>query len=186
MRVLLISDGQGAAAELEQAIIEQGHQLVGMATFRRGFVQHLAGLAIDLIIMDVEHVSAAMLRELRLPSIPVVIFAARQGDVASSEVIGAGVSAYVVDGFKKERLAAVIELALARFNQIGRLQAELSSARQALEERKDIDRAKGIIMKQKGCGEEEAYQALRKTAMDQNRRIGEVAKNIVTLAGLLG
>lgn len=186
MRVFLISDGQGAAAELEQAIIAQGHQLVGMATFRRGFVQHLTGFSIDLIIMDLASVTAAMLKELHLPAMPVVIFAAQQGDIGSGAVIDSGVSAYVVNGFKKERLAAVIELALARFKQIERLQTELSRARQALEERKDIDRAKGIIMRQKGCNEEEAYQALRKTAMDQNRRIGEVAKNIVSLAGLLG
>jgi len=186
MRVLLISEEQGVAAELERAISAAGHQQVGSAAFDRGFVQRLAVLAIDLLIMDVVCVTSAMLKELQLLTIPVVIFAAQRGDIGSSEVIDSGVSAYVVDGFRNERLAAVIELALARFKQVEGLKSEISNARQELEERKDIDRAKGIIMKQKRCSEEDAYQALRKAAMDQNKRVGEVAQNIVSLAGLLG
>ena len=186
MKVLLVSEQRELVPDLEQAIVESGHEFVARVAMQSGFVQRLAWLSIDLIILSVASVTREMVKELQLLSIPVVIFAAQKGEMEADEVIQSGVSAYVVDGFKKERVTAVIELALARFKQVQTLTAELIKTRQELEERKDIDRAKGIIMKQKGCSEDDAYRALRKTAMDQNKRVGEVAKNIVSLAGLLG
>lgn len=186
MKVLLVSEQHELSSELESAIVESGHEFVARVAMQSGFVQRLAWLSVDLIILSVACVTREMVKELQLLSIPVVIFAAQKGEMETDEVIHSGVSAYVVDGFKKERVAAVIELAQARFKQVQTLTSELTRTRQELEERKDIDRAKGIIMKQKGCGEDDAYRALRKTAMDQNKRVGEVAKNIVSLAGLLG
>lgn len=186
MRVLLIAERAEQGDELEAALRAAGHQLVARSGLQSGYGQRLAGLAAELLILSIDRVTRELLRELRLLSIPLLIFAARQGEVETEEVLRAGVSAYVVDGFKRERLAAVMELAQARFKQVEGLRLELSKSRQALEERKEIDRAKGIIMKQKGCSEEDAYQLLRKAAMDQNKRIGEVARNIVSLAALLG
>lgn len=186
MRVLLISEGEAETAELERAITAGGHQLMAAVELQNGFVQRLAALSIDLVVMNISSVKAGMLKDLQLLTIPVVIFAAEQGEVSADEIIQSGVSAYVVDGFKPERVSAVIELALARFKQLDNLRQQLLQSRQELEERKDIERAKGIIMKQKQCSEDDAYRVLRKTAMDQNRRIGEVARNIVSLAALLG
>lgn len=186
MRVLLISDALSDIDELAAAILAAGHQLVDKSDLHGGYAYRLEGLAIELVILKVSVVKREMLKELHLLSMPVVIFAETQGDIDADGVIQSGVSAYVVDGFKGKRVSAVIDLAQARFKQVEGLKLQLFRSRQELEERKEIDRAKGIIMKQKGCSEEDAYQALRKTAMDQNRRIADVAKNIVSLAGLLG
>lgn len=186
MRVLLISETQRQTGELEEAILAAGHQLVGKSDLQGGYACRLADLSIELVILSISAVKREMLKELHLLSMPVVVFADKQGEIDTDAVIQSGVSAYVVDGLKGERVGAVIDLAQARFKQLEGLKLQLSRSRQELEERKEIDRAKGIIMKQKGCGEDVAYQALRKAAMDQNRRIGEVAKNIVSLATLLG
>lgn len=185
MRVLLISETQSDTEELATAILAAGHQLVGRSDLQGGYVYRLEGLAIELIILAVRVVKREMLKELHLLSMPVVIFADMQGDIDTDMVIQSGVGAYVVDGFKSKRVGAVIDLAQARFKQVEGLKLQLVKSRQELEERKEIDRAKGIIMKQKGCSEADAYQALRKTAMDQNRRIAEVARSIVSLAALL-
>ena len=99
--------------------------------------------------------------------------------------IEAGVSAYVVDGMQPERLKPILDAAVTRFNMFQRMRTELETTKRALEERKVIDRAKGLIMKAKGLGEDEAYALLRKTAMDQNRRVADVAEALVTAAGLL-
>jgi response regulator NasT len=108
-------------------------------------------------------------------------------DQASIEAaIEAGVSAYVVDGLKQERINAVLEVAISHFNAFSRMARELEEARSELESRKVIERAKGILMKSRGLTEEAAYGLLRKTAMNQNRRIADVAQSLVTAAELLG
>ena len=99
--------------------------------------------------------------------------------------VEAGVSAYVVDGLQAERIKPVIDTAIARFQVLRQMRTELAETRRALEERKVIDRAKGLLMKAKGISEDEAYALLRNTAMNQNRRVAEVAEALVTASGLL-
>ena len=94
-------------------------------------------------------------------------------------------SAYVVDGLQADRIKPVLDIAIARFQMLRQMRAELEETRRALEERKLIDRAKGLIMKAKGIQEDEAYALLRKTAMNQNRRVADVAEALVTASGLL-
>jgi response regulator NasT len=100
--------------------------------------------------------------------------------------IDAGVSAYVVDGLRKERVKPVIDLAIRRFNAFARMQSELLEAKTALAERKTIDRAKAILIESRGLAEAEAYALLRTTAMNQGRRIAEVAEALITASSLLG
>lgn len=91
-------------------------------------------------------------------------------------------SAYIVDGLKKERITSILDLCISRFNAFSRLQNELERAKDALEERKIIDRAKGALMKSRNINEEEAYNLLRKTAMNENKRIIEIAQSVLTVA----
>jgi response regulator NasT len=100
--------------------------------------------------------------------------------------IDAGVSAYVVDGLRKERVKPILDLAIRRFNAFARMQTELDEARTALSERKTIDRAKAILMSSRNLPEAEAYALLRTTAMNQGRRIVEVAEALITASSLLG
>jgi len=102
------------------------------------------------------------------------------------KAVEAGVSAYVVDGLKKERVKPILDMAISRFNAFSRLTRELEQARSELEDRKIIDQAKGILMKSRGLSEADAYALLRSTAMNQNRRMIDIAQSLVTAADLLG
>src|SRR6185295_17121266 len=121
----------------------------------------------------------------RIVKRPIAMFV-DQGDTASIEAsVDAGVSAYIVDGLKKERMKHILDLCISRFNAFSRLQSELERAKSALEERKVIDRAKGILMKARNLTEEQAYALMRKTAMNENKKIVEVAQSVITAAELL-
>src|SRR5262245_56750094 len=116
---------------------------------------------------------------------PIAMFVDQSDRDTTRSAIEAGVSAYIVDGLKKERVKDILELCILRFNAVARLQDELDRARTALEERKTIDRAKGILMRAKGLSEEQAYALLRKTAMNEKRKIAGVAQAIITASELL-
>ena len=92
---------------------------------------------------------------------------------------------YIVGNLQKERIKSILDLTISRFNAFARLQGELDRTKSALEERKVIDRAKGILMKMKGLTEDEAYVLLRSTAMREKKRIGEIAQSIITASEML-
>jgi len=143
----------------------------------------------DVILIDLENPSRDVLEQMfqmsRAVKRPIAMFV-DQSDAASIEAaVDAGVSAYIVGGLRKERVQNILDLCISRFNAFKRLQDELENARSALEERKIIDRAKGILMKAKKLTEEEAYVLLRKTAMNENKKIAEIAQSVVMAAELL-
>jgi two-component system, response regulator / RNA-binding antiterminator len=113
------------------------------------------------------------------------MFVDRSDSSMIEAAIDAGVSAYVVDGLRQERVKPILDMAIGRFNAFSRMERELAEARSELADRKVIDRAKGILMKSRGVSEEEAYKLLRTTAMNQNRKIAEIAQSLVLAAGLL-
>jgi response regulator NasT len=116
---------------------------------------------------------------------PVAMFVDASNDTMTKAAIEAGVSAYVVDGLRADRIKPIMDAAITRFNMFKRMRTELETTKKALEERKIIDRAKGVLMKARGIDEEAAYQLLRRTAMDQNKKVVDVASALVTAAGLL-
>lgn len=151
--------------------------------------RQIAAHAPDVVLIDVDNPTRDMLEELTLASgpldRPVAMFVSSDGSGMARAAVEAGVSAYVVDGLRPERLQPVMDAAIARFQMMRQMRTELAETRRALEERKVIDRAKGILMKARGVSEDEAYALLRKAAMDQGRRVAEVAEALVTTSGLL-
>ena len=122
----------------------------------------------------------------REPQRPIAMFVDRSDQAAIEAAVEAGVSAYVVDGLKRERVKPILDMAISRFNAFSRTARELQEARSELENRKLIDRAKGILMSTRGPSEADAYALLRNTAMNQNRKISEIAESLITASGLLG
>jgi response regulator NasT len=140
----------------------------------------------DVILIDLENPSRDVLEQMfqvsRIVKRPIAMFV-DQSDTASIQAsVDAGVSAYIVDGLKKERIKYILDTCILRFNAFSRLQTELERAQSALEDRKVIDRAKGILMKAKSITEEEAYALLRKTAMNENKKIADIAQSVITAA----
>jgi response regulator NasT len=127
-----------------------------------------------------------MLTDSRALARPIAMFVDQSDEAKIGAAIDAGVSAYVVDGLRKERVKPVLELAVRRFNAFARIQAELDEARNALSDRKVIDRAKSILMAQRSLSEQEAYALLRSSAMNQGKKIVDVAQALITASDLLG
>ncbi|MEL6317917.1 MAG: ANTAR domain-containing protein [Pseudomonadota bacterium] len=178
-RALLIIDGLRDAGDFDVIVI--GHAA--------GLGRKLAEARPDVVLIDVEDPSRDVLEELTLATSPlerpVAIFVDRSDDELTRAAIEAGVSAYVVDGLRKERIKPILDAAVARFNMFSRMRRELDATKEALAERKLIDRAKGLLMSARGLSEEEAYALLRKTAMDKGKKVSEVANALVTAAELL-
>ena len=99
--------------------------------------------------------------------------------------VEAGVSAYIVDGLKNERMQPILQTCISRFNAFRKLREELDEARSQLEERKLVDKAKGIVMRMKNLSEDEAYALLRRTAMNEKRKLVDIARSIITAAEVL-
>jgi len=143
----------------------------------------------DVVLIDMADPSRDVLEELAVASDPlnrpVALFVDEDKEGLAKAAIESGISAYVVNGLSADRLRPVLDTAIARFNMVGRMRTELAQAKRALEERKVIDRAKGLLMKARGIDEEAAYALLRRTAMDQGRKVIDVAQALVTAADLL-
>jgi response regulator NasT len=118
-------------------------------------------------------------------TVPIILFSDETNIETVNTVIKAGVSAYIVDGIESRRIKSIINIAIARFDEQMLLKDELEKTKSKLEERKLLDRAKGILMKTRGFSEDKSYHTLRKLAMDRNIPIAEMAKNIISMAELL-
>ena len=190
LHVLLIDDDAIRAAVIEEGLREAGHERVTVVTDMAMLLRQIEQADPDVILIDLENPNRDVLEQMFLVSRavrrPVAMFV-DQSDRASMEAaIDAGVSAYVVNGMRKERVKPVLDMAISRFNVFHRLREELDRTKRQLEDRKTIERAKGILMKSRGLSENEAHALLRKTAMNESRRIGDVAQSLITAAKLLG
>lgn len=190
LKVLVVDENRGRSAILKQAIEDAGHQV--MTTLNSGSVlsNKVMELSPDVIIIDLESPDRDTLEQMRSISRdnpkPVVMFSDDNKPESIKEAIESGVSAYVIDGLNDKRISSLMDVAIARFREYQALKDELTKAKNTLEERKLLDRAKGIIMKHKGCDEELAYKLLRQSAMQNNQRMVEVARNLIASVDLLG
>lgn len=190
IRVVVVDDNAVRAAILVDGLREAGIDGVEVIETSTQLVRRLAAIDPDVIIIDLENPSRDMLEQMfqvsRVVSRPVAMFVDQSDQSMIRAAVDAGVSAYIVDGLRKERVKAIVDMAISRFEAFDRLQRELVEARSELADRKVIDRAKGILMRSRNLSEEEAYALLRRAAMDEKRRIADIAQSLVTAAGLLG
>jgi response regulator NasT len=188
-KIVIVDESPIRAAILEEGLREAGYASVVRISEMQSLLARIYALDPDIIVIDLENPSRDILEQMfqvsRAVRRPIAMFV-DQSDAASIQAsVDAGVSAYIVDGLKKERMKSILDLCVSRFNAFAKLQDELDRTKMALEERKVIDRAKGILMKLKGLTEEEAYVLLRSTAMREKKKIGEIAQSILTASELL-
>ena len=186
---MIVDESPIRAAILEEGLREAGYTSVVRISEMQSLLARIYALDPDIIVIDLENPSRDILEQMfqvsRAVRRPIAMFV-DQSDAASIQAsVDAGVSAYIVDGLKKERIKPILDLCVFRFNAFAKLQDELDRTKSALEERKVIDRAKGILMKLKGLNEEEAYVLMRSTAMREKKKIGEIAQSILTASELL-
>ncbi|MDN2578607.1 ANTAR domain-containing response regulator [Aquibium sp. ELW1220] len=190
LRILIIDENRIRAAVIEEGLREAGHSAVTLVHDVSGIARRITEVNPDVIVIDLENPNRDMLENMfqlsRAVKRPIAMFVDRADTASIEAAVDAGVSAYIVDGLRKERVKPILQMAISRFNAFSRMARELEEARGELEGRKLVERAKGILMKSRGMSEEDAYALLRKTAMNQNRKLADVAQSLVTAADLLG
>jgi two-component system, response regulator / RNA-binding antiterminator len=188
-KIVIVDESPIRAAILEEGLREAGYVDVQHIREMHNLLARIYALDPDVIVIDLENPSRDVLEQMfqvsRAVRRPVAMFVDQSDSESARASVEAGVSSYIVDGLKKERIKPILDLCISRFNAFSKLQDELDRTKSALEERKIIDRAKGIVMKLKGLTEDEAYVLLRSTAMREKKKIGEIAQSIITAAELL-
>ena len=189
LSIIVVEKDRDRALRIVDALTEAGDYRITVLSDESSLARRISDLRPDVVLIDVASPSRDVLEELTLASgamdRPVAMFVDRSDPGITRAAIEAGVSAYVVDGLRPERIKPILDAAIARFHMFSRMRAELATTKAALEERKIIDRAKGFVMRAKGIDEVAAYQLIRKAAMDQGKRVVDVAQALVTTAELL-
>ena len=190
LSVLVIDENRIRAAIIDAGLREGGYTKVDIINELTGVAQHIQRIQPDVIVIDIENSSRDMLESVfaltRSLKRPIAMFVDRSDQQQIEDAVDAGVSAYVVDGLKKERVKPILDMAVSRFRAFSRMERELQDARSELQERRTIDQAKRLLMQARGVSEDEAYHLMRRSAMDQNRKLSEIAQSIVSAASLLG
>ena len=190
LRVMLVDESQARSSALADLLQSVACEVVVCLSPEEDLLAEVARYRPDVVIIDIDLPSRDTLESLRCVQAsdprPMVMFSQDDNGETIRRAVQAGVSAYVVDGVQAHRVRPILEAAIARFDEHRRLQVELDRARSELESRKKIERAKGIVMMQRGIGEPAAYRLMRKAAMDQSRRLVEIADSIIAAAELLG
>ena len=190
LKVMLVDEDPDRAASVRAALIASGCEVISLLASPLEIYDAVKTSSPDVIIIDTESPSRDSLESLAFVSRdrphPIVMFSGDRSSEAIREAIRAGVSAYVVDGLSESRLQPILRVAVERFAAEQSLKQELADAKTRLAERKDVERAKGLLMKQKKIDEEEAFRLLRKFAMDQGIKMAEAATRVIDMAKLMG
>ncbi len=189
LRILLVDDNAVRAELVRTGLEADGCVVIDVAPDVTDLVRRVRAAAADVIVCDFDDASRGAIESMRALNRdeprPVVMFVDRSDPDSIAAAMAAGVAAYVIEGLAPGRVKAVVDVAIARFTAHQALKAELHEARSALSDRKLIDRAKGLLMQSRRMTEDEAYRTLRNLAMDQGKRLADVAESVITLAKML-
>jgi len=190
MRIAIIDESASRAAVIHEGLAELEDCEIFVVTERRGLMARIGQIEPDIVLMDLGNPSRDVLEEYfavsRALARPIAMFVDESDDEAAAASIDAGVSSYVVDGLAPHRIRPILDLAVRRFNAFARLQSDLAEAKGKLAEREAVDKAKRILMDSRGFTEPQAYSELRKTAMNQGKRIADIAEAVITAHQLMG
>ena len=190
MRIAVIDESASRAAVIREGLAMLDDCEIFVVTERRGLVAKIGEIAPDIVLMDLGNPSRDMLEEYfavsRVLDRPIAMFVDESDEESIAASVDAGVSSYVVDGLAPHRIRPILDLAVRRFNAFARLEADLAEAKGKLAEREVVDKAKRILMDSRGFTEPQAYSELRKTAMNQGKRIADIAEAVVTAHQLMG
>ncbi len=190
LKVMLVDEDPDRAADVRAALVACGCEVISLLASPLEIYDAVKTTSPDVIIIDTESPSRDSLENLAFVSRdrphPIVMFSGDRSNETIREAIRAGVSAYVVDGLSEERLQPILQVAVARFAAEQSLKQELADAKMQLADRKNVERAKGILMQQRALTEEDAFQMLRKFAMDRGLKMAEAAARVIDMASMLG
>lgn len=186
VRVMIVDDDRCRLSHLQDALVAAGSEVAACLSSCDDLLRAVAQHQPDVILIDTDSPSRDVLESLnrvtREQPRPIVLFSDEGDTDTIRRAIRAGVSAYVVDGLVAGRLQSLIDVATAHFEQRQTLQREVNDAKSRLADRCDIDRAKTVLMKVRGLSENDAYERLRKLAMDRKLKLGDVARAVIAVS----
>jgi len=189
MELILVADCLESTRPLLKVASKAGYRIVKLIESNDDVSRYVASLCPDVVIFVSDEIDRMLLRQMRVVTeknpTSMIVFTRDSQPASIDAAVKAGATAYVVDCHDPERLGSLIGVARVRFDEQQRLKKELSQTKNALHERKSVEKAKGIIMKTKNMSEDEAYNAIRKLAMNHNKRIGEISEQIISAAEVL-
>ncbi|KIV69601.1 ANTAR domain-containing protein [Metapseudomonas otitidis] len=190
LRILLINDTPKKMGRLKAALSEAGFEVVDESGLDIDLPRRVEAVRPDVVLIDTESPGRDVMEQVVLVSRdrprPIVMFTDEHDPAIMRQAIQAGVSAYVVEGIQAQRLAPILDVAIVRFESDQALRAQLNAREQQLAERKRVELAKGLLMKMKQCGEEEAYTLMRRQAMSRQQKLIQVAEQIIAMHEMLG
>lgn len=190
LRILLINDTPKKMGRLKAALSEAGFEVVDESGLDIDLPRRIEAVRPDVVLIDTESPGRDVMEQVVLVSRdrprPIVMFTDEHDPAIMRQAIQAGVSAYVVEGIQAQRLGPILDVAIARFESDQALRAQLNAREQQLAERKRVELAKGLLMKMKQCGEEEAYTLMRRQAMSRQQKLIQVAEQIIAMHEMLG
>ncbi|WP_240732785.1 ANTAR domain-containing response regulator [Halioglobus maricola] len=185
LRVILVDDDRSRATIVERKLRDVGFEVLSVIPTASGLLYQMAQQEPDVVIIALDSPDRDVLESLSIASShnprPVVMFSEAGDQSFISDAIRAGVTAYQAQDINAERVRAAIDIAVAQFSAFNNLREELDETRRQLEERKLVEKAKGLLMTVHKVDEEEAFSTLRKLAMDKNRTLGEVAREVIEI-----
>ena len=188
-RVMIIQRSTDQVCNLQSDLTDLGYQVVAISNHYGALEQQVTKYKPEVILVIDDSPDQTALTALHQLSLhqpkPMVMFSSNNNSELINQATRAGVNAYIVDGMQYHRLRPIIEAAIARFNELQSLREQLTETRTKLADRKIIDRAKGILMTNKGISEDQAYTLLRKMAMDKGQKLPEVAQKVIDASELL-
>ncbi len=189
MRIAIVDESAARASVIHEGLAPLSDCAIFVVTQRHGLVARIAEIAPDIVLINLGNPSRDVLEEYfavsRALARPIAMFVEESDEASIAAAVDAGVSAYVVDGMAPHRIRPLLDLAIRRFSAFARLEADLAEAKGQLAERDAVDRAKRLLMDSRGLSEAEAYGELRRTAMNQGRRIAVIAEALITSHDLL-
>ncbi len=190
LRILLIDDTAKKVGRLRAALSQAGFEVVDESGLTIDLPARIEAVRPDVVLIDTDSPGRDVMEQVVLVSRdrprPIVMFTDEHDPAAMRQAIRAGVSAYIVEGIQASRLQPILDVAMARFESDQALRAELQAREAQLAERKRIELAKGLLMKMKGCNEEEAYTLMRRQAMSRQQKLIQVAEQIIAMHDMLG
>lgn len=190
LRILLIDDTEKKVGRLKTALIDAGFEVIDAAGLTIDLPACVETVRPDVVLIDTESPGRDVMEQVVLVSRdrprPIVLFTDEHDPTVMRQAIQAGVSAYIIDGIQATRLQPILDVAMARFESDQALKTQLQARDQQLAERKRIEQAKGLLMKMRGCNEEQAYTLMRRQAMSKQQKLVQVAEQIVAMHELLG
>lgn len=187
---MLVNYNTIESTPITTALNELEYRVLYLTAAGENTVQQIAEANPDIVVVDTSAPHEKLLQTVNEISQqsprPIVMFSEQGDSDTIAQATQAGVSAYVLNNTQNHRIQSILDAAVARFKEMQALKLELNETRSKLDERKTIDRAKGLLMSKRALSENEAYRLLQTKAMEQNKKIGEVAKNIIAMAELIG